>query len=130
MSALSIDKKIARRQRGIKLRPNDAFFRAGRLLVVSSASGSTVEYQFADGRSVSQTRQEFLSRDLTRVPVKKGDAPTNLSMAKSISRSKNFSKREKMSLLRGLIRASSGDEKMEISSILSDVRSLPSVSLV
>tara|TARA_Y100001937_G_C7083940_1_gene314386 strand:+ start:686 stop:1078 length:393 start_codon:yes stop_codon:yes gene_type:complete len=130
MSALSIDKKIARRQRGIRLRPNDAFFRAGRLLVINSASGPTVEYQFADGRSVSQTKQEFLSRDLTRVSVKKGESPTNLSMAISISRSKNFSKREKMSLLRGLVKSSSGQEKIDISAILSDVRSSPSVSSI
>ena len=127
MSAQSIDKAIARRQRGVRLRGNDAFFRAGRLLVIKSASGSSIEYQFSDGREVTQTKQEFLSRDLTRVSVKKGETPTNSSIASSIARSKSFSKREKMSLLRGLVKASSGQEKSDISSILSDVRSTPDV---
>ena len=59
MSALTLDKKIARRQRGIKLRKGDAFVRSGRLLRILSAEGAKIEYEFSDGRLVLKKGSSF-----------------------------------------------------------------------
>ena len=128
MSALTLDKKIARKQRGVRLRKGDAFVRSGRLLRILSAEGAKIEYEFSDGRSVSEERQQFLSRALSRVSLRRGDTPTNASMAASIVRSKVIKRRAKLSLLRGLVKNSSGAEKSEIESMLSAIRSRPDVS--
>ena len=122
MSAQTLEKKIARRQRGIRIRDNDAFVRAGRIVRIVSAGRSEVSYRFADGEDPSQSRQDVLSRHLTRIPIKRGETPSNSDLAKSIGRSKSFSKREKISLLRGLQKKSSGVDRDEVSLILKSVR--------
>jgi len=118
MSAQALDKIIARRQRGIKIRENDAFFRAGRILTVLSAKGSAVSYAFSDGSKRKQPRQEFLARKLTRIGIKSGKTPSNLDIASAIFKSKSFGKRAKVDLINGLLKKSSGEEKVQISSLL------------
>jgi hypothetical protein len=123
MSAQKLDKILARRQRGVRLRKDDAFFRSGRILRIIEAGSTEVKYEFADGAKRTQSRQDFLSRALSRIKIKRGRTPTNLEIAASISRSKSFPTRAKIDLLRGLIKKSSGAEKVEIAMVLNDLRS-------
>ena len=122
MSAQNLDKLIARRQRGLKIRENDAFFRSGRILTIESATTPSISYVFSDGSKKKQDRQEFLSRKLTRIGIKSGETPTNADIAAAILKSKAFKKRVKIDLISGLVKKSTGAEKAAISQMLIAVK--------
>lgn len=118
MPADKINSLIARAQRGFKLKKGDAFLRGDRVAIIKDINGSDVSVEYAGGKSDTVERKHFLSRKIYRITVKKGEPPTTVSIASNAARTKNIPKRAKLSLLRGLAKNSTGDDKREIEDLI------------
>ena len=113
-----IERDVRTRQRGVRLKKGDQFWRGLDLVTVDSVTAKEVVFTvMSTGRKEKVERRDFVSRAVTRVPEPTGQAAPLLDRAWAIVGTKSLPRSYRITLGRKMMKlASEPAEKQKIQS--------------
>ena len=106
-----IERDVRTRQRGVRLKAGDQFWRGVKLVKVDKVSSSSVTYTVMDtGTPSTVERRDFVSVALTRVPAPDGDVASLLDRAWAILSTAALPRNYRVTAGRSLLRNAETDE--------------------
>ena len=106
-----IERDVRTRQRGVRIKAGDQFWRGVELVKVDKVSASNVTYTVMDTGSESTIeRRDFLSVALTKVPLPDGDEAPLLDRAWAVLSTAALPKNYRVTAGRSLLRSAQSDE--------------------
>ena len=107
-----IERDVRTRQRGVRLKAGDQFWRGVQLVKIDSVTPSKVVYTVIDtGEKSSIERRDFVSLALTKVPTPDGPPATLLDRAWAILSTAALPRNYRVTSGRSLLRAATTDDE-------------------